>query len=897
MRAVPAVSLPSVATRDTLTDDSFVSAAEPVSRGGSVAAIAVALVSLTWVVEDAQAVEVVKAEGAVAPATYTPLVGLTVRPPTIACQATGCLVGWTDTRVGYRAWARRIGSDGLPQDPASFLITTEGSGGEAPSIATDGTQFMIAWSDQAGHLFATRVDSEGTRHTESALAGVLAFGGPTQVALAHGGGVYLAVYSAGSDAAGMHLYARRIATNGHFLDAQPIPITTAPSAQQVGDVVWTGSQFIVVWNSRESSTSNVALGARVLGDGTVLDAAGFYVAALSGFSSRPRLAFGGNALLLVAGSQPGLSGGAVDAILLDADGKNGARVNLPIWNFNRPGFSGSAAWTGTTFVVTWTDGPTNNQAVLARVSPSGTVLDPSGVVLTPPTIATPTESPSVAVSAGTSYVAYADHTYPNDSVRVVSYDANGSEGHQSDPPLTTAATPQRILATGRGLGQTLVLWSDEGQGPDAAALQSARISDDGAVLDPQPIVISPSALSKTHASASVAWSSGVYLAAWWEELSLDRGQIEVVRISSDGQVLDAAPTVLATGLFGDHPTQVAPSGSGFLVTWSEGTILSTPSPPRAQLVGADGKPVGSAFQLGPLQASWPYATAGLDTADVAAWTRFDSSNALGLQIEAVAFSGQQGTVLPVTSQQALRSLAFVRSATDLLLWFDGHAGLLMSPAAPFASRLGPVDVGREIGTPSWNGLMFASAAPSMRSPENVQSGVDVSLLSTNLTLVGGPTTVVDRRLQTSGARVVGLGSGMNLVVYSRLMPDADLGHVRGRFQIVDSQPTPRTDDADAGADMAPDGSPTHPTDAAGDPPTTPDGGVDFPAITDAANREVGANASDARWGPYSIGSNRGGCSCSLAAHSPGRAHERWPTGVLTVALALAIRARRCRRRR
>lgn len=881
--------------------------------------VAVAL-ALPLMVADAHAVGIIKAETAASAATFVPLAGLSVQPPEIACNTNGCLVVWVDSRLAdYRLWARRIGPDGVALDRASFLISADASTSREPAVATDGSRFMVAWSDAAGHLFATRVDPDGTRRTSSANGFTASSDGPREIALAFGGGGYLAVYSLGLSVSGGAVYARRISAEGQFLDAQPISIATDPSARGTPDVIWTGAQFVVVWNAQQSTTANVALGMRVLGDGTMLDATGFFVASLGGFSNRPRLAFGGNVLLLIAGGVPGYQVGQPDAVLLDANGKNGVRVPLPFWTTTQagPGQGGSAAWNGANFVVTWTSGPTNDQTVAARVSTSGTVLDPAGVVLTQPSILTPTEGPSVAGSAGgTSFIAYADHTYPNDTIRLVSFSDTGSEGHQSDPPLTTAAPAQRLLASARGVGQSLIVWSDEAQGSKMAALEAVRVSDDGTVLDAQPIVLSPAAANKAHASASVAWGSGVYLAAWWEQTSLTSGAIQVARISADGQMLDVTPAVLATGLFADRPTQVAASGSGFLVSWSRAAIIVPAVPPTAQLVGGDGKPVGNSFQIGPASSSWPYATLGLDGYDLAAWTQFTSPTT-GLQMETIAFTGEQSAPQSVTtSRQASQSLTFVRGPGQVLLWVDGHAGILMSADSPFTTIAAPIDIGRAIGTPSWNGSLFASAAPTALGFETADTGVDVSLLAPNLTLVGGPTTIVDRRLPTSGATATGLGSGKSLIAYSRLMPDADFGNVRVRFQIVDSQPAPEADGGATGGDAsAPDGrtadaavatdtaagdarAPSDATSAdaareagvpdAGASDGSPDGGANDASRETAASSDAVADTRSER----SAGTSGAGCSCASAGRDTLASGDAWILGALFLGLATALQRRR-----
>jgi MYXO-CTERM domain-containing protein len=245
----------------------------------------------------------------------------------------------------------------------------------------------------------------------------------------------------------------------------------------------------------------------------------------------------------------------------------------------------------------------------------------------------------------------------------------------------------------------------------------------------------------------------------------------------------------------------------------------------------------------------------------------------------------------------------------------------MSADSPFTTIAAPIDIGRAIGTPSWNGSLFTSAAPTALGFETADTGVDVSLLAPNLTLVGGPTTIVDRRLPTSGATATGLGSGKSLIAYSRLMPDADFGNVRVRFQIVDSQPAPEADGGATGGDAsAPDGGTADaavatdtaagdawaPSDAtgadaareagvsdagaadAGASDGSPDSGaIDAPRETAASSDAVADTTSE-----RSAGTGGAGCSCASAGRDTRASGDAWILGALVLGLATALHRRR-----
>jgi hypothetical protein len=200
-------------------------------------------------------------------------------------------------------------------------------------------------------------------------------------------------------------------------------------------------------------------------------------------------------------------------------------------------------------------------------------------------------------------------------------------------------------------------------------------------------------------------------------------------------------------------------------------------------------------------------------------------------MESIDVGGVQGSPVHVSQQQGSGSLALASSPGRTLLWMNGRAGMLLSPAPPFTSLSGssPFEVKRNIGVPSWNGAVYVGAGVTSPGIYDFDSaGVDVSVLATDGVLLDPPTTIVPPRLLTTLApTVIGLAPDKNLVVYSRLVPEHDHGALRVRFQIVDSA---RPSDPDGG--QATDGG------AGNDGSTTSDGGLD------AVDGAVARDASD-----------------------------------------------------
>ena len=160
----------------------------------------------------------------------------------------------------------------------------------------------------------------------------------------------------------------------------------------------TGPNYLVVWTDFRAGGPKV-YGARVSPGGTVLDQDGFAISAPGG--SGPAVAFDGTNYLVVWSNQGSLVGARVDpgGIVLDPGG-------IPI--STRPGeveLYPTLAFDGTNYLVAWLSmtEDTQSEAVYgARVSPSGTVLDPAGIEIAVRAGFNET-SPSVAFD-GTNYL-------------------------------------------------------------------------------------------------------------------------------------------------------------------------------------------------------------------------------------------------------------------------------------------------------------------------------------------------------------------------------------------------------------------------------------------------------------------------------------------------------------
>lgn len=159
------------------------------------------------------------------------------RSPVIASNAGGSLVAWEDLRDGPlpRIYAARVTPAGVVGDPGGRVVSLAAANQTLPSVATDGTSFLVGWYALAGSgsrapgPYAALVGPSGATLSIEALwptQGTDTGRAPTAVAFS--GGRYLVTWTgwaptvaAGRETILPRLYAVRVDPAGALLDAAP----------------------------------------------------------------------------------------------------------------------------------------------------------------------------------------------------------------------------------------------------------------------------------------------------------------------------------------------------------------------------------------------------------------------------------------------------------------------------------------------------------------------------------------------------------------------------------------------------------------------------------------------------------------------------------------------------
>jgi hypothetical protein len=287
----------------------------------------------------------------------------------------------------------------------------------------------------------------------------------------------------------------------------------AGADQTLPAIAFDGTNYMVVWQDGRTGTYPDIYCARVSSSGVVLDPGGIAISTAEGYQGAPAIAF---------------------------DGTN----YLVVWQDFRSGL--------------------NYKIYGARVSKSGVVLDPGGIVIC--TVTGNQVAPAIAFD-GTDYmVVWQDlRNVPSDI-----YGARVSKaGTVLDPDgiaVSTAVNPQSYPAIAFDGTNYLVAWNDE-RNSSHYDLYCARVSKSGVVLDPDGVAISKAA--KRQGFPAIAFDGTNYMVVWQDDRS---GFYDIYgsRVNTSGAVLDAGGIAVSTAASDQSYPAIAFDGTNYFAVWQDG---------------------------------------------------------------------------------------------------------------------------------------------------------------------------------------------------------------------------------------------------------------------------------------------------------------------------------------
>jgi len=488
--------------------------------------------------------------------------------PDIAFDGTNCFVVWS-VWVSDRWEVHGV----LVRQDGSVLAPVRVTGGRGwqrfPAVAFDGTNYLVAWHDReadgADDIYAARVTPQGTMLDPDGFVVCAAADTQRSVAVSRCGDQCLVAWQ---DRRGgstwFDVYAARVSRDGTVLDPDGIAVSGAARYQTDVAVSAAGGDWLVTWQDDRNWSDFGIYAARVNAAGTVLDPGGIVISDATRDQVQPAVGFdGANWLVAWVDSREGMADKDVFAARVSPSGTvldpNGIVVSQASFFQEAAGL----AFGGANWLAVWQDNRNlRYDTYAARITPSGSVIDTAGILMT--WSANSQTEPDCA-SDGTDYLAVWEETR---GVWPGVYAATLTESGRTQDVFVVAddSCERENPAVAFANSNYLVVWNDERDNNND--LYAARVTPAGVVLDPGGFPVC--ALEDAAENPDVAGSGTNWLAVW-EDDRVGSDDIYAARVTPDGTVLDPGSIRITFDTQNMMEEAAAGyNGTDWLVAWEDG---------------------------------------------------------------------------------------------------------------------------------------------------------------------------------------------------------------------------------------------------------------------------------------------------------------------------------------
>jgi hypothetical protein len=250
-----------------------------------------------------------------------------------------------------------------------FEVSTVANMESSPSSAANGTNFLVVWADNrnapvtAADIYGLRLDQAGGFIDAVPFPICAATNDQAHPAVATQGGNWLVVWSdwrLSTNSTHSDIFGSLVSPAGLVLQPEGIPICTAVNDQDLPAAAALGTNFLVVWqDARRTSPTATQIdiyGARVSGNGNVLDAAAFPICRNSGQQTWPAIAANDTQALVVwTGGRSGATVNQVRFARVATDGTVLDINGIPICSTSAPQTTPAVVANGQGYFVVWAD--------------------------------------------------------------------------------------------------------------------------------------------------------------------------------------------------------------------------------------------------------------------------------------------------------------------------------------------------------------------------------------------------------------------------------------------------------------------------------------------------------------------------------------------------------------
>jgi hypothetical protein len=496
--------------------------------------------------------------------------------PAVAFDGANYLVVWDDTRNGALddIYGARVTPDGNVLDPTGFAISTADRHQYEPAIVFNGADYLVTWTDsRAGSgefdIYGTRVSPARVVRDTAGIPIAVGAQMSLRPAVAFDGTNCLVAWQSGLMSGFTDVRGARVSPAGTVLDPDGIAVTTADSSQSSPAVAFDGTNYLVVWEDGRNGPTADIYGARVSPGGSVLDTAGITVSSADLWQGTPSVAFDGTNYLVAWDDLRGTASTDVYAARLSRDGVLLDPTGFVVSGAGNEQTIPALACDGTNCLAVWTDARSTSSSDVygARITPSAAVLDTFGIAVT--ATVNVQNCPAAAFDGTNYFVAWADD-------RNGDYDIYGARisptGTVLDPAalaVSAAAGHQGYPVVGFDGTNYLVAWEDERRGR-YSDIYGARVTPDGVVLDPAGIAVSLA--TNLQRAPAIAYDGADYLVVWQDFRTASWFQIYGARVTTGGEVLDTAGIPISTLSVYQYAPAVAFDGTNCLVAWQDNRV-------------------------------------------------------------------------------------------------------------------------------------------------------------------------------------------------------------------------------------------------------------------------------------------------------------------------------------
>ena len=519
--------------------------------------------------------------------------------PAVASNGKDYLVVWEDSRnsstTSVDIYGALVTSGGVVSDFGGLAVSTWPTAQQSPSVASDGADYLVVWSDNGrfpfstSQIFGARVTRAGAVFETTGFLVSLEpdrYGIESTPVVAFNGNNYLVVWHHPAFSSTYpNIYGARVTTEGTVLDNSPLLISNSANNQGVPALAAIGSNYLLVWkDAHNTNTTGFDIyGTVINGDGTVTDTNRIPICRAAGNQDFPAIASNGTNCFVVwqdtrnAGTNhPDIYGVQVSSAGVPAD-PNGQAISTSVSLEDTP----AVASNGTNSLVVWVDGRNYPTPIIfgARVMSDGVIADPNGFL-----ISTSVLNPAVACN-GTDYlVAWTD--YRNDGDPNLQTDIFGTRVTSGGIVLDTNGIPISV-ASGSQISPSIastgtnyfVVWQDYRSDPMLADIYGTRVNNSGTVMDSTGIRISAGASDEF--APHVASDGSSYLVVWSDQRNMrDSGtDIYAARVSGAGKLVDTNGIPVCTAINDQTVPAIASNGSDYLVVWQDNRDAGGIAPP------------------------------------------------------------------------------------------------------------------------------------------------------------------------------------------------------------------------------------------------------------------------------------------------------------------------------